>query len=99
MTLVMDAWDFNDELADADFQIMERTGSNAVAKPADDFPLPCDQFAAYRRLNMLKNSFKASGYEVRDSDIRAEHETMNTGFVVTYLGKFVAAYEIVQVGE
>lgn len=59
----------------------------------------CDQFAAYRRLNMLKNSFKASGYQVRDSDIRAEHETMNTGFVVTYLGKFVAAYEIVQVGE
>lgn len=73
-------------------RIMARIGDAARADYAEQFPHEMPQAQAFDCLDMLRAWYVERGFEVRNSDAKA-----NTGFVATLAGKFVAAYEVVSV--
>lgn len=73
-------------------RIMARIGDARTADYAEQFPQEMPEMQAFDCLDMLRAWYVQRGFEVRDSDVKA-----NTGFVATLAGKFVAAFEIVTV--
>lgn len=73
-------------------RILARIGDARRADYAEQFPQPMPERKAFDALDMLRAWYVQRGFEVRDSDVKA-----NTGFVATLAGKFIAAFEIVTV--
>lgn len=75
-------------------RILARIGDARTADYAEQFPREMPQAQAFECLDMLRAWYVERGFEVRNSDVKA-----NTGFVATLRGTFVAAYEVVSVFE
>lgn len=74
-------------------RILARIGDDKRSDYAEQFPQEMPELQAFDCLDMLRAWYAQRGFEVRDSDVKA-----NTGFVATLAGKFIAAFEIVLTG-